>query len=83
MLQNQALAIDAFLHGWPLAGQDAQSFVQRTGKNSEDLFKVNLLQQSASSQPCRNKTTLHYILECMRCKISVGIMSLEKSSTVR
>ena len=36
MLQNQALAIDAFQHQWQLAGQEAHSFAQRARNNSED-----------------------------------------------
>ena len=42
MLHNQAFAIDAFQHKWPMAGSEAQTFIQRTRFQSEDFVRCEM-----------------------------------------
>ena len=42
MLQNQALAIEAFQSKWQMAGQEAHAFIARTRSQSEDFVRAEL-----------------------------------------
>ena len=42
MLQNQALAIEAFQSKWQMAGQEAQALIARTRAQSEDFVRAEL-----------------------------------------
>ena len=74
MLQNQALAIDAFQRKWQMAGNEAQAFTQCARSKSEDFVRCEKSAIDPFEIACKQSTNVELANTLMLCKMNAEIM---------